>query len=81
MSVFISNMVWPSYLWDGVWQQCVEFLVGAVPDAAPARRVKVLPDRSDYLFLIKVVWLGPIDKIWYMPLFKSVNLLKKMRVS
>lgn len=44
MSVFISNMVWPSYLWDGVWQQCVEFLVGAVPDAAPARRVKVLPD-------------------------------------
>lgn len=35
-----------SHLRDGIWQQGVELLVGAVPNSTPAGRLKVLPDAT-----------------------------------
>lgn len=35
-----------SHLWNGIWKQSVELLVGAVANPTPTRRVKVLPDAS-----------------------------------
>ena len=44
--VVVVVVGWLAYLWDGVGQQAVELLVRAVPHAAPARRVEVLPDAA-----------------------------------
>ena len=45
-SIHLPTLHLSPHLRDGVGEQAVELLVGAVPDPAPAGRVKVLPDAS-----------------------------------
>lgn len=40
------TLVLTSHLGDGIRQQRVELLVGAVPNTTPASRVEVLPDAA-----------------------------------